>query len=105
MILKVETARKPFRGHSIGIHGDDVLKTASFSSFCTKLERLGHLPLVNAIKEMAVVDKEFWPTPMSGTDLGQHQVKAENLHIGNALAALPGNVNFELRPVGRISDR
>jgi hypothetical protein len=71
----IRPAPKAVLWKSIGIHRHDVLEASCFRPLGAKLERLGDLPLVDAIEQMAVMDEEpgatcplKWPPNLGPVD-------------------------------------
>ena len=73
------------------------MKSLTLSSLGTKLERLRHLPLVDAVEQMTVVDEEPRRSATSYAHLGQHEVEAKYLHVRNPLASFRIDMDFEIR--------
>ena len=104
MILKIESSCEPFGRHRIGVHRDDVLKAILVRTLRAQLERFGHLPFVDAVEQVAVMNQKTRPTPLLRANPRQHQVKAEDLHVRDSLTALAGDMHLELRSAGRVRD-
>jgi hypothetical protein len=69
------------------------------------LERLGDLALIDAVEEMAVVNKEAGSASLPQADFGQHEIEAEDLHVGDALAPLPIDMDLELGTTAGLGNR
>src|SRR5437588_4223355 len=102
MWADVEAALESLAWQCVRIHRDDILEARGVGPLGTELKRLGDLTLIDAVKQMAVVDQEAGAGSLLAADLGEHQVKAEDLHVGDALAALSVDVDVEQRTVGRF---
>jgi len=55
-VLDIETVPEPFLGKCIGVQGDDVLETVFLSLIAADLKCIGYLPLIDTVKEVAIVD-------------------------------------------------
>ena len=65
-----------------------------------KLQGFGNMTLVDAVEKMAVMDQESRPQASSRCKLRQHQIEAEDLHVGDALAALSVDADIDRGTVG-----
>lgn len=54
----VKVLTKPVLWHCIGVHDDDILKADTGCMVGTKLQSLRNLTFIDAIEQMAVMDKE-----------------------------------------------
>ena len=77
---------------------------AGFGALGPELKGLGDLALIDAIEEVAVVQQETGTAALLQADLGEHQVEAEDLHIGDALAPLAVDMDVELRAAAGLGD-
>ncbi len=100
-VLVQEEAIRDRGWQVVRVHGDDVLETMQRRDLIRKCEPASYLPLVDSIEEMAVMDQKARPNPPFDTDLRNEDVKAEHLHVVDALA-LPASI--EIEKVGPFSD-
>ena len=104
MVLDPEASSEPLLGKNIGIHRHDVLETSGLGTLGAKLKGFGDLSLVDAIEQVAVVQEKAGPATLLQADFGEHQVEAEDLHVGDALTPLPIDMDVELRPTACLGD-
>src|SRR3546814_1679659 len=97
MVPDPEARFEPLLGKNVGIHRHDVLETGGLGALGAKLQGFGNLTLIDAIEQVTVVQQEAGPAALLPADLGEHQIEAEDLHVGDALAPLPVAMDVELR--------
>jgi hypothetical protein len=105
MILNVEAKSEAFPRQSIRVHGHNILEADGFRSFGAELPGLGHLAFVDPIKQMAVMKQKAGTAALFQADFGEHQVEAEDLHVGDAFAPLSIDIDVELRAASGFGDR
>jgi hypothetical protein len=103
-VADIEPRPETLARQRVRVHRDDVLKAGCFRAFGAELKRLCHLAFIHAIEEMAVVDQESGASAILEADFGQHEIEAEYLHVGDAFAPLPVDMDFELRAAAGFGD-
>lgn len=61
----------------------------------SKTESSCLLTFIYTIEDVAVMEYEAWRTILFCPELSQHEVKAEYLHLLDALATLPLDIHIE----------
>ena len=69
------------------VHRDDVLKTQLICRFCSNFEGADNLPAIDAVEEVAVVNKKAGADASFRAKPHEHHVEAEDLHVFDPLAA------------------
>ena len=56
MLVDIKAALKSLRRHRVRVHRDNILEATLRRSFGTELQGFGHLPFINAIEQVAVMN-------------------------------------------------
>jgi hypothetical protein len=76
MRADVEAALESLAGQCVGIHRDDVLEARGLGPRGTEVKGFGDLTLIDAVKQMSVVDQEAGAASLLAAHLGKHQESA-----------------------------
>ena len=87
MVIEIEAIDGFFKG-VVFIHRHDVLKTKFLRNLRTQAQGADHLPAVNTVEQVAVMDQEAGSYLPLVAQAHKHHVEAEDLHVLDALAAL-----------------
>src|SRR5262249_50563338 len=81
------------------VHCNDILPRPSLCESLSDDQRLCLLATVDSIEDVAVMNDEARPEAARRQQLHQHHVKAENLHVPDALAAITLQLDGDIGPI------